>query len=1366
MPWDHYERFLLLAADSPVRPLLHEACHSDHNRPRRPNLDVDGTLLSAETVARQYAAYFEGKTRVAIKLCNPSTKDAPGLQRFHLIAMDIVLSGTRANDAHRWHFDRKMRELHGGSEGCLDMAPMDLRMLGSDKAVDGVGSFAGRPLIWGGVYNPFTNQIENLATPLERYIACSIHYFCGNNTTVEEDRFLFTPEYKQQEAAASRVDEGEPYDDTNPIHRGINDEVQSILGHYPACKQVQVIASIARTDKGGWLVFFRTNFCLTLNRMIYDGKKSAEGRASEFEHHNHTGGFLFGPDHITSICNDGDCKRFNAPRTQLPYSSPAVKAALFGPVAEAVVEEGHEEVDVDVDEYRTPPRNSALCNYIVQQECPLDKRLHYDETTRVMRFPNGGRVRLYNDLHAYAKDGLLIKVPHGIYTGDPSADALIFHACAPPDTISYRTGGIFTLRDHVHCQKAMEYHLTPSPRYFCTTCSASIPAPPLSEAQRDTLHVAHHLRRRWSAFSKVPAQNARFGKSVRLWDYDLSRPLTKRETWYSFSGKGTGKTHQNRRVVGTGPADQPRINKDGNLVWNGDEKGSRPAKVLILSPLIAVAGFYAQTNVYNAANYDNERFRTHPGALAQELRAVCSLESLHLQLPADYVPDIVVMDESEWLLQIFSNKQTMNDCRQLCWARFCFIMRRAKLVIASDSRLGKKTYDVLNTLRGDGVERLFYNYQSENSNTYTQYESEEIWYDTLEQAIEANDGPIFLPTNSVGHAERLRVFILNKNPDASILFISGETYHTDPTVRHAVDHCKDEWIKYRYVIITPVVGPAVDFSVEYFRYCFAWATPRSGTPAQFFQMIGRVRFLLGSHVAYFVNRVPYAKEPMDEERLRSHILRSAKLTARLGINLTENLMWSALEKAYENGVYDQLFFNLHLANLYEEHLGKARFARELTKLITEQQSVAPIVCTDMGTIEQAEALANQRNLCSKEMRDSAWVDFNAAPDLNKTEAEEIQKELRRRDGSQDPFIKAYEKFVFRQVYGLSTDHKITRAEFDQDNPERRLSLWTHEDTIKRPQVKQLLTDVDEQSMKDVAGRKRTMADINLQALPRRHMERVFSVFGFPPNACVAQCMYSLTQIHPVTPDYCHRMRVMEQIRLLRLEGGEEPRQKKAKGKRSKEGADGIRWFRKFIQDHLAVEFKSGTRIKKRLADSYHIDPSATSEIVKRRNPGYNMVPPPVNVIEGRMAMPPLMGEWELVWITFVLAFSPLHLAALHTPCILVRNSFVPTHVPGGPFSTQQFTSLCKKHCPNGLLLSFSNRVHLYYQYEQYMALFPDGHFVQCATAADVVAHVPAADDGTLWLAPHDRPDLIVREHPSYDIVYDWAARFVGAYSAN
>jgi hypothetical protein len=1293
VPWNKYAEFLRLQANCAFPPpLLHEACYTDACRPRRANCDIDGTRLSPEEVARVYTHF--SKSNVSIKVAPPNPKDAPGLNRFHLIAFGGVLSGARAQYAHRWHFDQWMRA-HYSEElwphGCLDMNPTDLRMLGSDKPVERIGTFSNRVLVSYGYYDLATDQYIECNDPIQQQHMCSIHACNGQVVNLEfESQTLFTPEYVEEIKGQKASSTGDPYDASNEQHRAIATELsQMISTHYTDFHGNIKIESVEKEANGTWVAYVG-HFCINLNQQIVEGKKKmTPGRASPYEHIWNRGGFRFHPTHITPFCSDKECKKSR----ELPYTNSMTQRILF-----SKQEEGEEEVVNDVEE------EIVALNYIREQEGSNDGWKHYPR------------------LHAYwSKASRFVKVPHDCYTDADAPDALLFHAFAPDEAVAF-SNNVFTLRNG---QKV-----------------------PLVVGGGDpVLHRVHHIRRMRGIFHSLKPENVLFDQVPRLWDYDLRTNLSKRETWYTFSGKGTGKTFQNIRIIGNQNVAKPRITQGGCITWNPNE-GVREARVLILSPLIAVAAFYALADKYDAANYDDDYFRTHPHMLQYENRLVCSFESLH-KLPVHYEPDIVLMDESEWLLQIFSGT-TMADCRQQSWARFRSIIRKAKLVVASDSRLAKKTYNCLHELRQKSTERLFYNFRAENGNAYTHYSDEAAWFDQLKAAIQRRDGPIFLPTSGKDQGLLLRKFIEQLDPDGTILFISGDTYHSDPQIAYSVSHCNEEWVKYQYVIMTPVVGPAVDFNVKYFRYCFAWATPLSGTPAQFFQMIGRVRHLINEHVHYFVSRGGWnqRKKNITEESVRSSILKSAKDTARLGIQLTEDETWNVIQQAYENGVYDKLFFDIHVANLYEEKLGKMYFPRELALLIKEQQGRAPNECTTKGAQDQCDWLKQQRKAHNEEKANIEWNAFATAPEISVEEATAVDQEIKRGIHVDAVRLQSRNKRKFRNVYALEDDQEITRDQFEADNPNRRLALRDHEEAVVRPRIEQLLTPHDQGRLVDVVKRQRTIADLQyLKAYPRQQQEHVLRIFGFPHTACVAQVLHDLSpHLHPVTPDYCEHLMVLDQLKLLELPDF-------SLGKK----ATGITWFRSFVEKHWDVHLVATQRIRKRYRDAQRIDGEDALDIVQRHFPNYNHVPPPSRFIVEQFPVSSSMEED--VWRAFVLAFSPRHLAAFpRNRCVVENNGFVPIFRKSN-VSPLDFPQLCKKNCPDGVLLSFTLG-HLYYQYEQFWTLEANGTCTQHENANDAAHVFPSGILGHMYIAPVERPQLILREAPSWNIVSNWPARFL------
>ncbi len=1221
-------------------------------------------------------AHFS-KSRVAIKLAPPNPKDQPGFLRFHLIAFDAALSGPSAQHAHRWHFDKHMRSQY--TEADWPVGCLDM----APTCLRHLGG--DKPDDYSGA---FSNRVHTFLGYYDPETDSLIqehpqpHHICSIHTTkvVDEEAerlHLFTPDYCKEPLEIK----GDAYDPTNEKHRALAEELALLLAHYPDYKGNVTIQSVQKEDDS-WTIQVG-HFCLKLNQQLVQGtKRATPGRPSMFEHLFNRGKFHFYPTRIVPSCSDKECNQ----KREFPYSSPNTQRILFSIEEEEDVADEEKEV-VALDYIRAREGSSVGWKHVPR-------------------------------LHAYKKNSLLVKVPHACYIDTNAPDALLFHAFAPDSAVAF-SNDVFTLSN-----------------------SRKVSLDDLAPESHPVRHHVFHIRRMRRIFHSV--DHVRFDQVPRLWNYDLTAPLTERETWYTFSGKGTGKTHQNIRIIGNQFVQKPRVTPEGHLTWSAALSGGREARILILSPLIAVAGFYALPDKYDAANYDDSYFRENPHALARQTRLVCSLESLH-KLPPNYRPDVVLMDESEWLLQVLSGK-TMLECRQLSWARFRTIMQSAKLVVASDSRLDKKTYNCLHELRKGSVERLFYNFQAENGNKYTQYVSEAAWLDKLQAAIERRDGPIFLPTNSKEQALQLQNFIRKHDPEASILLITADTYHDpqNPYIKQAVTHCNEEWVKFRYVIMTPVVGPAVDFNERHFRYCFAWATPQSGTPAQFFQMIGRVRHLLSLHVEYFINRSYSKKQPqakLTEDSIKAHILQSAKDTARLGIQLTADASWNIIEQAFQHGVYDQLFFDIHVANMLEEKLGKARFSAEFASLIKEQQGIPPLVCDAPGSDEQRENIKRERAMHRADRKEAEWNAFSSAPEITAAQAAAIECDMKRGRHIDAERLQSRKRFAFRSAYALDEDHDITRQEFEDDSPERRMALRNHQEVVLRPRVEHLLAPHDRNQLVRVVKKQRTMADLHLKALSRQQQEQVLRIFGFPRDACVALVLHDLSpNLHVVTSDYCDKLMVLDQLRLLSLP--------------MSSTATGITFFRSFLSEQWDVSLVANKRIRKRLCDAFRIHGSDALDIVQRHFPNYNYTIPPSR----RVSEQCLIVD-DPAWLAFVLAFSPRHLPAFPAgPCTVDEGGFVPTRLEGD-FAALDFPKLCKKHCPDGLLLSFGNKCHLYYQYEQFWS-FSNDMCTEYASAAEAAQAFPPVAVGTLFLAPSDRRRLLLREAPGLDAIANWPMRFL------
>jgi hypothetical protein len=498
-----------------------------------------------------------------------------------------------------------------------------------------------------------------------------------------------------------------------------------------------------------------------------------------------------------------------------------------------------------------------------------------------------------------------------------------------------------------------------------------------------------------------------------------------------------------------------------------------------------------------------------------------------------------------------------------------------------------------------------------------------------------------------------------------------------------------------------VIGPALDFTIKgfYFFHCFAWATPRSNTPAQFFQMLGRVREI-GSHcVHYYVSPMEFTDPVLSPERLRSRILQGTKQTVKLGIRLTGAIEWNVLDQKYEAKVADETFLNLHVENLYERDCGRRNFAKEFAQLIQDQQGEQPVFETKSGDEQAEKELKEARAQFRDEKKDKKWALFQSAPNVSDSMAKTFAN---RHDKLTEQEQASLERYYFCKAYGISEDEEITREAFEKDKPKKRERIYAHEDALLKPLVGVLLHEYTEDHSRLNYAQKygAAIADVNLKALPREMHLRVFRVFGFCESLDVAQCLHG--SVHSVTSDFCERTFAMDQIPLLGIYTLVGQHSSLAEIKRKPEEAHGdwaIRWFRSFLLRNWQA------RLRKDDGGRYAIFTEETLSIIKKRKAELQQLLPPTveRLVHSSV---PLISSLDTL-VSFVIAFTPRMLAALENQVI------PPVHAMG---------MQCVSEFEAGLLLIDSSYILYSHKQQHWLLSMNQGEVerVQCATSKDVV----------------------------------------------
>lgn len=336
------------------------------------------------------------------------------------------------------------------------------------------------------------------------------------------------------------------------------------------------------------------------------------------------------------------------------------------------------------------------------------------------------------------------------------------------------------------------------------------------------------------------------------------------------------------------------------------------------------------------------------GSLTQS-RLIVQVESLtRLQLCSDYVPDLLIIDESESILEQFSSGLSRDP--MACFAIFKWLMKYSRRVIIMDAYMSNRTYNVVNRLRPRGGFLSVLHGRNDNDNgnddsiityrmhmneclnatehTYKVTHDQDDWVQILYRKI-LKGYNVALATNSITYAKALQRLMNSKFDGLRIGMYSSETLESIKK-KHFGDVNK-YWAEYDLLIYTPTASAGVSFEVPYYDYMFGYFVMESCPVETCIQMMGRVRNV-GRNVTYICAPI----QTHDWPTKNKDIIRSL-LYSRHAMKAMNNCGLDYMQFDYDlNGVakYNQTeYFTLFVENTRMVNLSKNKFMKRMIYLL-------------------------------------------------------------------------------------------------------------------------------------------------------------------------------------------------------------------------------------------------------------------------------------------------------------------------------------------------------------------------------------------------------------------------------------------------
>jgi len=312
--------------------------------------------------------------------------------------------------------------------------------------------------------------------------------------------------------------------------------------------------------------------------------------------------------------------------------------------------------------------------------------------------------------------------------------------------------------------------------------------------------------------------------------------------------------------------------------------------------------------------------------LYEEPKVIIQYESLH-RLGCQ-APDLLILDESESILNQMSNPVLKkNSTLRLNFAKFEFLLRYSRKVIAMDAMMGDRTINLLTRTRTK--KKIL-----SHNNTYKPK------VDSKVTIVRSKDQPhmiirdlfggskIVLCSNTKRYAKKIEALVRKHFPDKKVKIHTGEDTAAE---RREQKDVNTNWDELDVLIYTSTITVGCSFEKKWYDRVYAFFTNRTVDVRTSIQMLGRVRDLsTKEYIIAFDSSVVPSDVPCSIKELEKFIVNYHKSLEAVRkssyLRMLKNSLGDQLDEiSYEydeNGKMDiivrkDLYYYVHLYNTRE-----------------------------------------------------------------------------------------------------------------------------------------------------------------------------------------------------------------------------------------------------------------------------------------------------------------------------------------------------------------------------------------------------------------------------------------------------------------
>jgi len=450
--------------------------------------------------------------------------------------------------------------------------------------------------------------------------------------------------------------------------------------------------------------------------------------------------------------------------------------------------------------------------------------------------------------------------------------------------------------------------------------------------------------------------------------------------------------------------------------------------------------------------------------LITQPKVIIQVESLYrLDIKLFNRPDLVILDESESILQQFSSPLGNNF--NLSWLNFEVMMNKANHIVCMDAFMSDRTYNIVNAMRPGKDEYLHYN-TCKNAKDYKYYitVAQSTWLASLEEDIKASK-KVVIVSSSKTEASNVSLLIAKKfNGKYKVGYYSSAT-KSDIKKQHFGD-VNNYWKEYDVLIYTPTVTAGVSFEEHHYDSMYSWFTDKSCDARICMQMMGRIRNLEDKKIVIGVQS-SQASLPTTKDEIIGRLKRQrSALYAKQDIGKLE----IAYDDNYDIKFKENNYFKLFIENTIIDNKSKNAFLIQLISLIRKTGAKIDVL-KEFMTEAQCKEIKKYHNNIKTEIKNIECAEIVGAPDMTKTMFDKIKHKLNKDEELTSDEKLSLDKHKFRTKFNW--DHDISTEFYKEYNKPVVVRHYTNSRKIC---VENNMYD----SLKYIQGRERDNHDENVK----------------------------------------------------------------------------------------------------------------------------------------------------------------------------------------------------------------------------------------------------------------------------------------------